>query len=115
MADPKDSLVIGMNDQRIFVLSPDRDILHFEPRLVVALNPLEEEKRVQTDIVLFAISKDQPEFEARSFVYFFAGAYDLKGIFRLWRGMPVAKPLSYFTITSKESIPNWLSRWLPFD
>lgn len=72
-----------MNDQNISVLAPDRDILYFEPRLVVALNPLEEEKRVQTDIVLIAICKDQPEFEVRSFVYFFAGAYDLKGILPL--------------------------------
>ncbi len=72
-----------MNDQHISVLAPDRDILHFEPRLVVALNPLEEEKRVQTDIVLISMCKDQPEFETRSFVYFFAGAYDLKGILPL--------------------------------
>jgi hypothetical protein len=72
-----------MNDQHISVLAPDSDILHFEPRLVVALNPLEEEKRVQTDIVLISMCKDHPEFETRSFVYFFAGAYDLKGILPL--------------------------------
>ncbi len=72
-----------MNDQLISVLAPDRDILHFEPRLVIAFNPLEEEKRVQTDILLFTMCKDQPGFEARSFVYFFAGAYELKGILPL--------------------------------
>ena len=72
-----------MNDQLISVLAPDRDILHFEPRLVIALNPLEEEKKVQTDVLLFTMCKDQPGFEARSFVYFFAGAYELKGILPL--------------------------------
>jgi hypothetical protein len=72
-----------MNDQLISVLAPDRDILQFEPRLVIALHPLEEEKRVQTDILLFTICKDQPGFEARSCVYFFAGAYELKGILPL--------------------------------
>jgi hypothetical protein len=72
-----------MNDQLISVLAPDRDILQFEPRLVIALDPLEEEKRVKTDILLFTICKDQPGFEARSFVYFFAGAYELKGILPL--------------------------------
>jgi hypothetical protein len=72
-----------MNDQLISVLAPDRDILHFEPRLVIALNPLEEEKRVQTDVLLFTICKDQPGFEAPSFVYFFAGAYELKAILPL--------------------------------
>ena len=74
------SLTTGMNDQLISVLAPDRDILQFEPRLVIAFNPLEEEKRVQTDLLLFTMCKDQPAFEARSFVYFFAGAYELKGI-----------------------------------
>jgi hypothetical protein len=34
-----------MNDQLISVLAPDSDILHFEPRLVIALHPLEEEKK----------------------------------------------------------------------
>ncbi len=72
-----------MNDQLISVLAPDRDILHFEPRLVIALHPLEEEKRVQTDVLLFTMCKDQPGFEARSFAYFFAGAYELKGILPL--------------------------------
>ena len=79
----KGSLTASMDDQLISVLAPDRDILPFEPRLVIALHPLEEEKRVQTDILLFTICKDQPEFEARSFVYFFAGAYELKGILPL--------------------------------
>jgi hypothetical protein len=72
-----------MNDQLISVLAPDRDILPFEPRLVVALNPQEEEKRVQTDVLLFTVCKDQPAYEARSYVYFFAGAYELKGILPL--------------------------------
>jgi hypothetical protein len=72
-----------MNDQLISVLAPDRDFLHFEPRLVIALNPLEAEKQVQTDVLLFTICKDQPAFEVRSFVYFFAGAYELKGILPL--------------------------------
>ena len=72
-----------MNDQLISVLAPERDILHFEPRLVIALNPLEDEKRVQTDILLLTICKDQPGFEARFFVYFFSGAYELKGILPL--------------------------------
>ena len=75
-----------MNDQYISVLAPDRDILSFEPRLVIALNPLEQEKRVQTDIVLFTFCKDQPEFEVRSFVYFFAEAYELKGVLPLVEG-----------------------------
>jgi hypothetical protein len=69
--------------QHISVLAPDADILQFEPRLVVALNPLEEEKRVQTDILLITISQDQPEFESRSYVYFFGGAYELKSILPL--------------------------------
>ena len=77
------SLASGMNDQLISVLAPDRDILHFEPRLVIPLHPLEEEKRVQTDVLLFTMCKDQPGFEARSFAYFFAGAYELKGILQL--------------------------------
>ena len=72
-----------MNDYHIAVLAPDRDILHFEPRLVVALNPIEEEKSVQTDVVLFTVCKDQPDFEARSYVYFFASAYELKEILPL--------------------------------
>jgi hypothetical protein len=33
-----------MNDQLISVLAPDRDILHFEPRLVIALHPLKKKK-----------------------------------------------------------------------
>lgn len=69
--------------QHISVLAPDADILPFEPRLVVALNPLEEEKRVQTDILLITISQDQPEFDSRSYVYFFGGAYELKSILPL--------------------------------
>jgi hypothetical protein len=72
-----------MNDHHIAVLAPDRDILPFEPRLVIALNPIEEEKSVQTDIVLFTIRKDQPDFEVRSYVYFFASAYELKEILPL--------------------------------
>ena len=79
----RSSLPPDMNDQLISVLAPDRDILHFEPRLVIALNPLEAEKQVQTDILLFTICKDQPGFEVRSFMYSFAGAYDLKGILPL--------------------------------
>ncbi|HEY6675697.1 MAG TPA: hypothetical protein VIZ87_02855 [Terrimicrobium sp.] len=50
---------------------------------MIALNPLEEEKQVQTDVLLFTICTDQPGFEVRSFVYFFAGAYELKGILPL--------------------------------
>ena len=75
-----------MNDQLISVLAPDRDILYFEPRLVIAFNPLEEEKKVQTDVLLFTVCKGQPGFEARSFVYFFAGAYELKSILPLVEG-----------------------------
>jgi hypothetical protein len=50
---------------------------------VIALNPLEEEKQVQTDVLLFTICKDQRGFEVRSFVYFFAGAHELKGVLPL--------------------------------
>ena len=38
---------------------------------------------MQTDILLIRISQDQPEFESRSYVYFFGGAYELKSIFPL--------------------------------
>ncbi len=117
-----------MNDQLISVLAPERDILHFEPRLVIALNPLEDEKRVQTDILLLTICKDQPGFEARFFVYFFSGAYELKGILPLVEKNArrkavellyeyVEKRHSQFTpalstlrlIEASEEFPNWYS------
>lgn len=117
-----------MNDALISVLAPDRDILDFEPRLVVALKPMEEEKRVQTDVLLFTICKGQPAFEARSFVYFFAGAYELKGILPLVernarrkavellhdyierRHSQMAAPLATLCFTdATEDFPSWYS------
>jgi hypothetical protein len=73
-----------MNDQLISVLAPDRDILHFEPRLVIALNPLEEEKQVQTDVLLFTICKDQPGFEVRFFRVFLCRGRTSSKVFCRW-------------------------------
>ena len=53
---------------------------------MIAFNPLEEEKRVQTDVLFFTVCKGQPGCEARSFVYFFAGEYELKSILPLVEG-----------------------------
>lgn len=96
-----------MNDQLISVLAPDRDILHFEPRLVIALNPLEEEKQVQTDVLLSTICKDQPGFEVRFFrVFLCRGRTSSKVFCRWWRKMRVAKLWSYFSRTSRDGIPS---------
>jgi len=98
-----------MNDQYISVLAPDRDILSFEPRLVIALNPLEQEKRVQTDIVLFTFCKDQPEFEVRSFVYFFAEAYELKGVLPLVEGNARRKAVEMLHDYVQRKHPDWVA------
>ena len=95
-----------MNDQLISVLAPARDILPFEPRLVVALNPQEEEKRVQTDVLLFTVCKGQPAYEARSYVYFFVGAYELKGVLPLVERNARRKAVELLTITWRSVIHN---------
>ena len=65
-----------MSDQSISVLAPDRQILRFEARLVVALTPLEQERKVEADLVLFTVCKGRPEFKVRSLTYLFSEAYD---------------------------------------
>ena len=65
-----------MSDQSISVLAPDQQILRFDARLVVALTPLEQERKVEADLVLFTICKGRPEFETRSLTYLFSDAYE---------------------------------------
>jgi len=74
-----------MSDQSISVLAPGREILRFDARLVVALTPLEQEKKIRTDIVLFRIYKGRPEFDARSLTYLFAEAYEQEIVLPLVR------------------------------
>ena len=104
---PKSSLSPGMNDQLISVLAPDRDILHFEPRLVIALNPLEQKSRSKrmsfssrsgrtsrgTNFVLSCISL--PGLITGSKVFCAGG-----------EKCAVAKLWSYFSITSRDGIPS---------
>jgi hypothetical protein len=74
-----------MSDPNITVLAPDREILRFDARLVVALTPLEQERQVKTDIVLFRIYKGKPEFEVRSLTYLFSEAYEQENVLPLVR------------------------------
>jgi hypothetical protein len=65
-----------MSDPGVSVLAPDRAILRFDARVVVALNPLEQERKVEADIVLLTVCKGKPEAESQSLTYLFSDAYE---------------------------------------
>ncbi len=74
-----------MSDQSLSVLAPDRQILRFDARLVVALTPLEQERKVEADLVLFTVCKGRPDFELSSLTYLFSDAYEPASVLPLVR------------------------------